>query len=129
MGAADELRRLSGSLHPVALEQSGRCRQLAALTRRCQDEYGIAAASDAPADGSSRTNTHDAAVYMIAREDGCDAARPEPQSVAIDLTQGHRSLRLRSNPGREDPTGRALLLHERAVADRRHARGGDQDPR
>jgi hypothetical protein len=69
MEAADELRRLSGSLHPVALEQSGLVQALAALTETLQDEHGVAAQLTAPAERSSRDNAHDAAVYMIARGD------------------------------------------------------------
>src|SRR6478752_7030230 len=104
MEAADELRRLSGSLHPVALEQSGLVQALAAhLT--------------APDERSSRDNAHDAAVYMIARETAVSAARAGATSVAIELTQGHRSLRLRiETRGGDNPDPAvALLLHERAV--------------
>ena len=54
MEAADELRRLSGSLHPVALEQSGLVQALAALTETLQDEHGVAAQLTSPAERSSR---------------------------------------------------------------------------
>ena len=117
MEAADELRRLSGSLHPVALEQSGLVQALAALTETLQDEHGVAAQLTAPAERSSRDNAHDAAVYMIARETAVSAARAGATSVAIELTQSHRSLRLRIETrggGAPDPAV-ALLLRERAV--------------
>jgi signal transduction histidine kinase len=115
--AADELRRLSGSLHPVALEQSGLIQALAALTETLQDEHGVAAQLTAPAERSSRDNAHDAAVYMIARETAVSAARAGATSVAIELTQDHRSLRLRieTRGGDEPDPAVALLLHERAV--------------
>jgi signal transduction histidine kinase len=117
MEAADELRRLSGSLHPVALEQSGLVQALAALTETLQDEHGVAAHLTAPADRCSRDNAHDAAVYMIAREVAVNAARAGATSVAIELTQRHRSLRLRieTRGGHDPDPAVALLLHERAV--------------
>jgi len=68
MEAADELRRLSGSLHPSRSSRAAWCRHSRPLTETLQDEYGIAAHLTAPAERSSRDNTHDAAVYMIARE-------------------------------------------------------------
>ena len=90
---------------------------LAALTETLQDEHGIAAHLTAPAERSSRDNAHDAAVYMIARETAVSAARAGATSVAIELTQGHRSLQLRiETRGGDDPDPAvALLLHERAV--------------
>jgi signal transduction histidine kinase len=54
---------------------------------------------------------------MIARETAVSAARAGATSVAIELTQSHRSLRLRIETrggGAPDPAV-ALLLHERAV--------------
>src|SRR6476619_6373171 len=117
MEAADDLRRLAGSLHPVALEQSGLVQALAALTETLQDEHGVAAQLTAPAERSSRDNAHDAAVYMIARETAVSAVRAGATSVAIELTQGHRSLRLRieTRGGGDPDPAVALLLHERAV--------------
>ena len=128
--AADELRRLSGSLHPVALEQSGLVQALAALTETLQDEHGIAAHLTAPEERSSRDNAHDAAVYMIARETAVNAARAGATSVAIELTQGHRSLRLRIEiRGWDDPDPAvALLLRERAVRIGGTLEVADQDP-
>ena len=127
--AADELRRLSGSLHPVALEQSGLIQALAALTETLQDEHGIAAHLTAPEERSSRDNAHDAAVYMIARETAVSAAGAGATSVAIELTQSHGSLRLRieTRGGGPEPAV-ALLLHERAVRIGGTLEVTDQDP-
>ena len=76
--AGDQLRRLSATLHPVALEQGGLVQALAGLTEWLEDEYGVETRLIFPGRASRSRTAHDIAVYMIARVPHCrrhDTAR------------------------------------------------------
>ena len=83
--AGDQLRRLSGTLHPVTLEQGGLVRSLAGLAEWLEGEYGVEARLSTP-EPSARVPDRDTAVYMIARGASLSAARYGASLVEIVLT-------------------------------------------
>ena len=73
--AADELRRLSGGLHPVVLEQRGLVQALGALIEILENEYGLTATFARARDWQPGDDDRDAGIYLVAREWSLDAAR------------------------------------------------------
>jgi len=114
--AADELRRLSGSLHPVVLEQRGLAQALGSLAETLEDEYGLAATFSRARDWQPGDSERDAGIYLVAREWSLDAARRGADSIAIELGSEGGGVRVSlraSGCARPDRTA-LLLLRQRA---------------
>jgi signal transduction histidine kinase len=105
--AGDQLRRLSGTLHPVALEQGGLVQSLAGLTEWLEDEYGVETRLSSP-EHSAREPDRDIAVYMIARGAALSAARYGASFVEIVLTIAPGAVEL-------TVTGIGCAAHDPAV--------------
>ena len=82
MEAADELRRMSGSLHPVVLEQQGLLQALGSLSETLRGASTASQAADAPAPhGRPRDERARHGLYHVARETSLHAAR---RGAALD---------------------------------------------
>jgi signal transduction histidine kinase len=114
--AGDELRRLSGTLHPVALEQGGLVGSLAGLTEWLEGEYGVETRLSTR-EPSVRQPDRDRAVYMIARGAALSAARYGASVVEIVLTFDSRAIVL-------TVTGVGCPAHDPAVEALLRARAG-----
>jgi|tagenome__1003787_1003787.scaffolds.fasta_scaffold20989515_10 signal transduction histidine kinase len=91
---SDDLRRTTGRLHPVVLEQRGLLPALESLIETVNEEYGTAADLSTP-DGSWRGSPErDMALYQLAREAAVSAARSGAMHVHVGLERDEREVRL-----------------------------------
>jgi signal transduction histidine kinase len=114
--AADELRRLSGGLHPVVLEQRGLVQALGSLAETLEDEYGLTTRFEPERGWQPGDGARDAGIYLAARECSLDAAQRGADSIAIELAAagGGVRLSLRSSGCGPPSATVARLLRERA---------------
>ena len=83
--AGDELRRMSGSLHPVVLQQQGLLQALGSLSETLESEYGAEAGFARPRQWPAASGERDPGLYRFAHESSLDAARRGAGSITIEL--------------------------------------------
>jgi signal transduction histidine kinase len=103
--AADELRRMTGRLHPVVMEQQGLVQALGSLTEMVQAEYGVPADLEAPRAPWRSMPDRDTAIYQVAREAAVTAARSGAERVDIHLVEEPGQVRLTVTATGEDAAG------------------------
>jgi signal transduction histidine kinase len=83
--AADELRRTTGRLHPVVLEQHGLQPALETLRATLEEQFGVAMRFQHTESGWPADAVRDAALYGLAREAAVGAAVAGASAIAITL--------------------------------------------
>ncbi len=91
---SDDLRRTTGRLHPVVLEQRGLLRALESLADSVREEYATAAALAAPDGAWDGDAERDLALYQLAREAAVSAARAGASEVRILVARDGEAVRL-----------------------------------
>ncbi|MDX6594433.1 MAG: two-component system, NarL family, sensor histidine kinase UhpB [Gaiellales bacterium] len=114
--AGDELRRMTGALYPVVMEQRGLLQALGSLAQSLEEDYETTVSVDLPNEWPTSDPERDRALYQVAREAATQLARDGAVQLRLSLTPYTDTLDLtveaRGSTGLPELTGR--LLHERA---------------
>ena len=115
--ASEELRRMTGRLYPVVMEQRGLLQALGSLAETIEEEYGVSSFVELPAAWPLGDDERDTALYHVAREAALHAARANATPISIQLSADGAVIGLRvaapGCPPYEDAV--VLLLRERAT--------------
>ncbi|MDX6519451.1 MAG: hypothetical protein QOF08_56 [Gaiellales bacterium] len=115
--ASEELRRMTGRLYPVVMEQRGLLQALGSLAETIEEEYGVRAHLELPSVWSRGDDERDTAIYHVAREASLHPARSSVTPISIQLTADGSEIALRVSAPGCPPYADAvvLLLRERAT--------------
>jgi signal transduction histidine kinase len=115
--AADDLRRMSGGLHPVVMEQRGLLQALSSLVETLEAEHHVRASLGVDGTWPAGDPDRDTAIYQVARESCLEAARAGARSIEIALSAspGTVALEVRAHGCAGHERGTELLLRERAA--------------
>jgi signal transduction histidine kinase len=91
---SNDLRRTTGRLHPVVLEQRGLLPALESLADSVREEYATDAALAAPDGTWDGDAERDLALYQLAREAAVAAARAGASAVRIVVARDGEAVRL-----------------------------------
>ncbi len=125
--AAEELRRMTGHLHPVVMEQQGLVQALGSLAEMLHEEYGLAADLEAPRATWRSMPERDTAIYQVAREAAMSAARSGAERVHLRLAEeaGQVLLTVTATGGEETADGRQRKMSVRLMRERAARIGAD----
>jgi signal transduction histidine kinase len=116
IAAGEELRRMTGALYPVVMEQLGLLQALGSLAQSLEEDYETTIAVNLPHKWPASDPERDRALYQLAREAATQLARDGASELRLSLSLPARALEL-TVEGRgcaELPELTGRLLRERA---------------